>query len=294
MTASAPHTLPLSALGLLLVAAICHAAWNLLLKKANEKFIATWWALIIVSLLSLPLLAFSPALPREIWPYVLCSAACEAAYYTTLAAAYRDGDFSLVYPIARGAAPALLMLWSVLFLGERPQPAGVFGVGVILLGLLLLATAANFNRQKAQHAPKTSSIALALLTALFISMYSAIDGAAVKRCSPLPYTVLIFATTAVMMTPFMLWRYRREQLWREARAHGFTLASVGILSLVAYALVLGAYTLGPVSYAGAVREVSVVFGALAGWLWLGESFGPRRTFAAAMIFFGIFTIALRG
>ena len=98
--------MPFSALGLLLIAACLHTAWNLLVKRASEKQIFTWWVLVVGMLCFSPLLIEVRSFPPTIWPYVLSSAGMEAVYYLVLLGAYQFGDFSLVYPIARGAAPA--------------------------------------------------------------------------------------------------------------------------------------------------------------------------------------------
>src|SRR5690348_2282561 len=111
-------SMPLSALGLLLLAAVLHALWNLFVKRAGEKQIFTWWALVVGVVGFSPLIFFGAALPARAWPYILGSAVMEAIYYIALTLAYKLGDFSLVYPLARGAAPALLAVWAALFLGE--------------------------------------------------------------------------------------------------------------------------------------------------------------------------------
>lgn len=278
--------MPPAALGLLLIAALCHASWNFLLKRTRETFVVTWWAMVFSCVPAIVILLIYPPLPARAYAFAGASALFQAAYYFALTSAYRVGDFSLVYPVARGAAPALLMLWAVLFLDEKPSPIGVGGVLVVLCGLAVMGSS-NFTK----HA-KVSGAALgwALLTALFISLYSATDGAAVKQFSPAPYTSLIFIVTTLAMTPLIIARHRahlKVQLrteWRRA-------ALIGVLSLISYGLALGAYSLGKVSYAGAVREVSIVFGAIGGWLWLNEGFGARRTAGALLMFAGILVIA---
>src|SRR5258708_4477828 len=102
--------MPVSALALLLISAFLHAAWNLLIKRAREKQIFTWWSLIVGLLCFSPLLLQVQSFPASIWPYVLSSALMEAVYYFVLLRAYQYGDFSLVYPLARGTALALLTL----------------------------------------------------------------------------------------------------------------------------------------------------------------------------------------
>ena len=124
----------LSALGILLVAACMHAGWNLLLKRAGGSYASLWWALVLSSLVCLPVLFIYAPLPARVWPYVIATSLVEAAYYGTLASAYQQEDFSLVYPIARGAAPALLAVWSILFLKETPSLAGKIGLGSFDVG----------------------------------------------------------------------------------------------------------------------------------------------------------------
>lgn len=279
----------LSALALLLVAAVLHAGWNLLVKNAAEKQIFIWLAWVVGSVCYTPLLALTPALPRAAWPYVLAAGLAQAAYTLTLARAYRIGDFSLVYPLARGAAPALLALWAALFLGERPSPAGLLGMGLLLLGLLVVGGA--FGRT---GRPSRSAVVAALGVALCISVYSAIDGAAVQIAAPITYTVFEFIASALLMAPLMLRRYRPDAIAREWRANWRRIVLVGLLMMLAYGLVLLAYSRGHVSYAGAIREVSVVFAALIGWRWLGEGFGRARLAGALLIFAGILVIALAG
>lgn len=290
--------MPLSALGLLLLAAVLHALWNLLVKRAGEKQIFTWWAIVIGALGFTPLVFFGTALPGRVWSFVLASAAMEAVYFIALTLAYKLGDFSLVYPLARGTAPALLAIWAALFLGERPTPLGLLGLGVLLLGLLVVGSGAWWSQRKAASA-SWLAIGAALLVALAISIYTTIDGAAVRlvgsaQSAVVLYTVVVLGMSAVLTAPVVLARYGPKLMLAEWRANGLRIVVVGVLSMLTYVLVLLAYTLAQVNYAGAIREVSVVFGALAGWLWLGEGFGAQRAAGAVLIFAGILVIALAG
>jgi drug/metabolite transporter (DMT)-like permease len=206
-----------------------------------------------------------------------------------LASAYRLADFSLAYPLARGTAPALLAVWAMLWLGERPQPLGLAGLAVLVLGLLVVGGSGSTART-----PAGIGVLAALGAALLISTYSAIDGAAVRRVPPAPYTAAVLALTALLMTPAMLWRYRADRLAAELRRDWRRVLLVGPMMLVSYGLVLFAFSAGSVAYAGAVREVSIVFAALAGWRWLGERLTPARLGGALLICAGILVIALAG
>src|SRR5512147_158318 len=139
--------MPILAIVLLLVAASLHALWNLLLKRSQEKYIAMGWQVIISGILALFLLLFTGFPPRSMWLFALISMALEAVYFVLLSNAYSDHDFSLVYPIARGAAPGFLMLWSVLFLKEQVSFGGILGVSLIVCGMVIIgATSLIQNR----------------------------------------------------------------------------------------------------------------------------------------------------
>jgi len=111
--------MPILAILLLLLSAALHALWNLLLKKSQEKYIAMGWQVMISGIFAFFLLFFTGFPPRSMWLFAIISMSLEAVYFILLSNAYSDSDFSLVYPIARGTAPAFLMLWSVLFLREK-------------------------------------------------------------------------------------------------------------------------------------------------------------------------------
>lgn len=285
--------MPFSALGLLITAAILHAAWNLFVKRAREKQVFTWCALAAGSICFAPLLAQVFAFPASIWPYAVSSGLMEALYYLALISAYGIGDFSLVYPLARGSAPALLTVWAMLFLGERPRPFGLLGIGLLVVGLIVIGGTSWWKLRRVA-APGNGALLLALGAALCISIYSAIDGAAVQHVAPLPYTVLVIGLASLFVAPVVFLRYGGSAVLTEVRTNGLRIVVVGLLMLFTYMLVLLAYTLARVSYGGAVREVSVVFAAVLGWRLLGEDFGKIRLLGALLIFGGILTIAVGG
>jgi drug/metabolite transporter (DMT)-like permease len=283
--------MPLSAIGLLLVSAALHTTWNLLLKRGGEKYMVTWWAMLIGSLLFLPALLFTGLPARITWGLLLISAFVEAAYFIVLAYAYDDADFSLVYPLARGAAPALIAVWSVLFLREQLTAGGIAGLVIIILGLLIVGGSGSFNLNGKPH---WRGILPALLLALCISIYTVLDGAAVKMTPPLAYAALIYFVSSLYMTPFIVRRHGWVRLRQEFAKNGWRLLAIGALIQGAYFLALLAYRLAHVSYSGAIREVGVVMGAFAGWQFLGEKFGGARLAGAIVIFAGILIIALFG
>jgi drug/metabolite transporter (DMT)-like permease len=285
-----------TALLLLLAAAILHAGWNLLVKQAGEKHVFTWWAVVAGSLLFAPVLLWTAPWPSRVWPYALASALCETAYFIALATAYRLADFSLAYPLARGTAPALLALGAVVLLKEKLRLGGVLGLSLLVLGLLVVGTTGTKRTARTSRTAKHSwaGIGSALAVAVLIALYTVIDGGAVRFVPPAAYNVLVLGLTALFLTPFILIRYDRRTLLAEWRQHWPRIIAVGALLMLSYGLVLFAYTLAPVAYAGAIREVSIVFAALAGWRWLNEPLGPWRVAGAILICAGIGLIALAG
>jgi len=323
----------LAALGLLLIAAVLHAGWNLLVKRAKQKQVFTWLALLIGAICFSPLLIISRPLPIQIWLYVAGSALFEAIYFVGLTLAYDIDDFSLVYPLARGAAPALLVVGAAFFLAERPRPGGLAGLTLLVLGLIIVGSAAwwslgtdpsrqhphdksgGYCRNPAWGAgipiyrglrssetkgerkittPGFMGVAVALGTACCISIYTTIDGAAVRLAPSAPYTVLILGLSAALIAPPLLVHYGPPAIIAEWRANWLRIILVGILMLASYGLVLYVYTFSRVSYAGSIREISIVFAAFMGWHWLGESFGSVRLLGAILIFAGILVIAIAG
>lgn len=280
------------AIALLFLSAALHTLWNLLLKQSGQKFIASWWIVTIGAIFFMPVLLFFGLPSREIWYFALISAGLEAAYILFLSVAYKFSDFSLAYPMARGTAPAFLLLWSILFLHEKLTDWGLIGLAMIIGGLLL--TGASNLIQNRKNIPNIKGIAAALATALLISLYTLVDGIAVKQGPALSYGILMFTLIPVWITPYVLRRYGWSQLTAEWKAQPVRLLVTGFLWVLAYLIALVTYSFAPISYSGAIREVSVVLGALAGWHFLGERLGVVRVIGAAIIFAGILTIALFG
>ena len=286
--------MPILALILLLTGAILHTAWNLILKQSKEKYIATWWMLITGGVVALFALFLTGLPPREMWKFAIFSVITEATYFITLTYAYHDSEFSLVYPIARGAAPAFLSLWSFVFLGERLTSGGMIGLGLIIGGLLIMGLS-TLLKSDVSHV-HFKGIAIALLIALLISIYTTIDGAAVRHGADyaLPYVMTMFALVPLPVTPFIIRQYGWARLKAEWNELGLRVSIMGLLGVLSYLTAVLAFAFAPLSYSGAIREVSVVFGAFAGWWLLKEKMGWMRVLGAIVIFAGILVIALFG
>src|SRR5512134_445247 len=284
--------MPILAIILLLTSAFLHALWNLLLKRAQEKYIAMGWQVILSGVFAFILLLFTGFPPRSMWLFALISMGLEAVYFILLSNAYSDHDFSLVYPIARGTAPAFLMLWSVLFLQEKLTLGGALGVGMIVAGMVIIgATSLIQNRGSRLH---LKGVLVALSVALIISLYTLIDGTAVKNGPALPYALTMFLFVPILTTTYNLRRYGWRQFVAAWKGPRIPLILTAILGVVAYLLALIAYSFAPLSYSGAIREVSVVIGAFLGWQFLDEKLGGMRVLGSLVIFAGILLIAVLG
>ena len=281
-----------TALVLLFLSASMHAAWNFLLKSSEEKFVAMGWQVILSGIFSTVLIFFTGLPPRSMWFFAVLSMILEAIYFILLCSAYSDHDFSLVYPIARGAAPALLVLWSALFLHERLTSGGYIGLAMITGGIILngVTTLWKNNGEK----PHLKGILTALAVALVISIYTFIDGTAVKNGPALPYGLSMFVMVPFVTTPYIANRYGWSSFGNTWKKNKGYLLIGGVLGLIAYMLALFAYTIAPLSYSGAIREVSAVIGAFLGWRFLKEELGGTRVIGAVIVFLGVMVIAIFG
>ena len=284
--------MPILALVLLFLSASMHAMWNFLLKSSEEKYIARGWQVILSGALSLGLIFFTGLPPRSMWGFAIISMILETIYFILLCIAYSDHDFSLVYPIARGAAPALLVVWTAIFLHEQLTTGGYIGLALITGGMMVIGatTLIQSNGEK----PHLRGILTALSVALIISIYTFIDGTAVKNGPALPYGLSMFVMVPFVTTPYLTRKYgwsHFADMWNKKR--GYLLLG-GLLGLVAYMLALFAYTFAPLSYSGAIREVSAVIGAFLGWRFLKEEMGGIRVVGSAIVFTGVMVIAIFG
>jgi drug/metabolite transporter (DMT)-like permease len=285
--------MPLSALALVIVAAALHATWHFLVKRTEQRQLFTGWVLAVAALLYSPILLFFAPIVRAVWPYAVVSAIVQGTYFVLLVRAYERADFSVAYPIARGSAPALLTLWGIVFLGEHLTLIGVLGLACLLIGLLIVGLGFP-SRRSERIMTNGRAIFIALGVALCISIYSAIDGKVVRNTPVLPYLAFVTVLTGVVVTPFIFAHYGMQQAIACWRAQKLRIIVVGILPSIPYFLILRVYAISGVSYAGALREVSIVFAALAGRFLLGEPFGAFRLVGSLLIFAGIVVIAVAG
>jgi drug/metabolite transporter (DMT)-like permease len=269
-----------------LVAALLHAAWNSIAHGIGDRLIG--FAMIgIVDLVGGGALAAVAGLPSAgAWPYIVASAAVHVGYNLLLLASYQLGEFSQVYPLARGTAPLIVALTSVVLL-DRPLPAqdfaGVLAVSAGLIGLVLVG-----GRPGRRELP---AVAAAVATGLLIALYTVIDGIGVAEGPLLAYIGWMFLLQGPVLPVLAVLR-RRRRLPALLRRHALPGLAGGAISLAAYSIVLWAQTSGALAPIAALRESSIVFGALIGAMFLGEPLGHRRAAAAAVVLAGVLALSL--
>jgi len=269
-----------------LLAAAMHAGWNAVLKVKLEPFIAMTLVTGLAGVIGLPfLLALGP--PRiEAWPWLLGSVAIHLAYYLALSEAYRHADMGQVYPIARGGAPLLTTLASLLVIREPLAPLGGVGVGILGLGIGLM----SLRGRGAQFDMR--AVGYALLTAVIICGYTLVDGIGARVAGdPHAYSAALFVIDAVPLPLYLLWRRGRIAFvpMRRFLIPGF--AGAG-MSLAAYWIAIWAMTVAPIALVAALRETSVLFATVIAVVFLKEPLIPVRGAAALVIVAGIITIKL--
>ena len=279
------------ALVLVVCAAILHAIWNALAKRADNQFVFLWCSVSLATALLLPLgllrLPAEPA-PATGLPFVAASVAIHALYFWALGRAYRHGDFSRVYPMARGLGVALVPLVALPLFGEHLSWLGSLGVALVVLGIVTLGAmpAATTSVARASGA----GTFWALVTGLTIAAYSLVDKAGVARLHPMPYIALMGVGLSVVLAPLVL--ADRPALGREWRRHWRTILVASAMNLTSYLLVLFAFRFSKVGYVVASRELSILFSAFIGSLWLGEGRLAPRLAGASVVLAGVVCVAL--
>lgn len=279
---------------LLLLAAFIHSIWNMLAKKSIDKQTFLWLSLIVFcTMLFIPFMFIYKGISSIGWTFIIVSGFLEAIYYFILGSAYQQGELSLVYPLARGSAPLFVTLIASLFLNEKIASIGYMGILVVIIGIYIVNL--KVLDKKGIIAPiisiREKAPQLAILTGLVIASYSVVDKIGVSYVEPLVYIYMIFLAASLILTPYMIMR-KREIIIKEWKINRLKIIAVSVLNAGSYFLVLTAMTSSKVSYVSTVREVSIVFAALIGTLFLKEKFADKKIIGAVLIFLGIILIAI--
>jgi drug/metabolite transporter (DMT)-like permease len=277
-----------TALALVLGAAFLHALWNLLAKRSGGGAAFIWLCAATGTLAYAPLAAVvvlraTPRIGSVELGFMGGSAVLHLGYFLALQRGYRASDLSVVYPVARGTGPLLATVAAVVLLGERPTLVAVAGATLIGLGVLSLAG----RPERRGHG---AGVAFGLVTGLVIAVYTLWDKHAVGALAIPAVLQGSNLGRLALLTPFAA--LRRDEVVAQWRAHRREVLGVGLLSPLAYILVLAALAFTPVSYVAPAREVSILLAALIGVRYLGEGEPGRRLLAAAAMVGGVVALAV--
>lgn len=268
--------------GVVLVAAVSHAGWNLLAKAVHDQVVAFWLINLASAVCGAGILAAVGGPARAAWVYLVVSAFIHVGYNLSLLNSYRFGDLGQVYPLARGIAPLLVTGGAAAAAGEGLTTWQLIGVAVVAGGLTSLVWLGGHGRIRDRRA-----VALAVATGVMIAAYSLTDGLGVRHAhNPLGYAGALFVVeSSVLVIALASWR-RRLLPARLDRTWALGIAG-GVLSVATYTAVLWAQTRLALGVVSSLRETSVVVAALLGTFFLHEGSGRRRLLAATVVCVGV-------
>jgi phosphonate utilization associated putative membrane protein len=279
---------------LVLISAVSHGLWNYLAKEGHDK--ESFMLLLNITSLILFLPIFYILLPEiyfpvSILPYLLISGVAETIYFLGLGKAYETGDLSLVYPIAR-SSPVFVAIIAFLLLGENITPIGVLGILIIFIGVYILHLRGLTSQDLLGPLKylKTGSSRYALLAAFGTTIYSISDKLGVTTVNPLLYSFWLGFFITGMLTVTTVYGRGTTLIREELKGSLQRVTISGVLMKGGYILVLYAMSLAQVSYILALRQISVVLGALMGVIFLKEKYGTVRIIGSIIIFIGVYIL----
>lgn len=272
---------------IILVAAVLHAVWNAIVKTATDRTTTLGLVALGHVIPASVMIMFLPLPNADSFTFILLSTVIHFGYYYMLGQAYRHGDLSVVYPIARGIVPALVSLWAMLLVGEVLPLQAWGGIALIALGIQL----SSWSVLK-QGVGKTA-LGFAVGTGVCISAYSVVDGIGVR----LSGNTLSYWAWGAFLHLFIACfiGYRRRATLHHLPVKAWFIGILGgLVSMTAYGLVLYAKNFAPLGAVSALRETSVIFAALIGFFFLGEGYWLRRLSAAVLMAIGVAVIGTSG
>jgi drug/metabolite transporter (DMT)-like permease len=282
---------PAAAFALALCSAFVHALWNILLARARDTEAATAVALVFGTVAFAPVAALTWDISSPALPYLAASAALEVLYFVLLAAAYERGELTLIYPVARGSAPLLVALFSVVVLGVTLHALTVAGVIAIAAGIVMVRGTRGGGVTPLQTGD-SRHLAMALAIGTTVATYTLFDKAGLRHAQALTYLELVILPSAVVYPLLIARRKGRGALRDEA---GPSTVVAGLAMFGAFGLALAAIKLAPQAFVPAVqalRETSVVIAVAAGGVVLGEAVGRTRALGAVVVAGGVALLAL--
>lgn len=255
---------------LVLLAALFHSSWNAIAKSIPHR-LASATLIALVYLVAGAVGVFTFGVPAaSAWPFILASACLQTTYLLLLTTSYKHGDFSQIYPLARGLAVLLVAVISVTMLAEnlsRVQLAGVAVVGGSLLALTLIGRGSS-----------RMGVIFAVLTGLCIAAYTVVDGLGVRQSgNPLGYISWLFLLQGLILPSVCLLMAPERRAHIASVGRHWKIGSLGgLLSMLAYGMVVVAQSVAPLALVSALRESSVLLAGVIGVLFFGEKFSKTR------------------
>lgn len=271
----------LTAVALVLTAALLHAAWNAAVKAGDDRLLANWAIVVAAGVISLPIVAVAGRPPTSVWWVLGITVVVHTTYNLFLVAAYERADLAVAYPIARGTAPLLATIAGVTVLGDSVGAVGVAGVLLVTTGLIVVATARPLR-----------DIRWALATGALIATYTVIDGYGVRQSdNAAQFIATSFVAYAALQTVLVRTRRSSSELWHALSDRRLPVLAAGAANAAGYLLVMVAARTEPLGLVSGLRETSVVFGVLIAHSLLGEHITRRHALAVAVVVVGGLAIA---
>lgn len=278
----------LSVIALVLAAALLHASWNALLKSSADRLASLSLMTIGAGVAAIPLVLWRPLPNAQSWSCIILSGLLHTGYNLFLIRAYKIGDFGQAYPIARGSSPLLVALGAAVFAGERLGVYTGIGIALVSAGIVSLANLSALGRREHLSGP-----AAAFATGAFIAAYTVTDGIGARLAGDsISYAGWLFVLDSLPLALIYLHKHGRSPLALSERETWIGLGG-GVMSLLAYGIVIWAVTLAPMGMVSALRETSVLFALLIGAMFLGEKLTLRRVLSCLVIAAGAVVLGMR-
>ena len=282
-----------TAFALVILAALIHASWNIVAKKASGGALFVTLNVWISTVFYAPVFAlyvcwYPPTLGWRELALLVFSGALHLGYSLVLQRGYQKHDLTVVYPVARGTGPLLSSVFAIVVLGEHVTLYSALGIACIVIGIFILAGARHILRMPRENrAEQMGGVAYGAMTGLMIAAYTLVDGYGIKYLliAPLVLDYVCNVVRAVFVAP-MAW-HRRDELRVEWQRNGRYALFIGIISPISYVLVLYAMQTAPISSVAPMRELSMVFATFLGAKLLGEGHRGERMVGAALMALGV-------
>lgn len=280
------------AIALVILSAFIHAAWNLLAKRAGGGPAFVWLCVALASVIWAPLAVVvvfcqHPRIAGAEWLFLAGTAILHLLYFLILQKGYRTGDFSLVYPLARGTGPMLSTVLAVLILGEHPTPLALAGAALVVAGVLVVTG----DPRKLTSTGARNGVLYGVLTGALIAAYTLWDKYAVSALL-IPPLLLDYAANfgqTILLSPFALRNW--GEVCREWREHRLEALGVAVMSSLAFIIVLTVLITNPVSYVAPMREISILIGTIMGARLFAEDGAVRRVVGGSVMVLGVVALA---